>query len=383
MSMIYLDNNATTRVLPQVVEVMQPWIYEYYGNPSSNHSLGQQAKEALIQARLDTAKFLTASPAEIVFTSGATESNHMAIHNALATHPDRNTIVTSAVEHPSTLQLLAHLSQQGVKVIYIPVSANGELDMQALNAAINSDTALVSLMHANNETGVIFPIAEVAAIAHHHGALFHTDAAQSAGKLALNVKALECDMLSFSGHKLHAPKGVGVFYIRKSLTTQPMLYGHQERKRRGGTENLTGIIGLGAACKLAYTQSNDESRLQIATLRDRLQAGILKQLPTAKLNGQSHKVPNTTNICFSHVSGEELLYRLDKIGIIASQGSACVAGGTDPSHVLLAMGLSREDALSSVRFSLSEETTEVEIETTIESIVAVVKDITHSAALVA
>jgi cysteine desulfurase len=382
MSVIYLDNNATTRVLPQVVEVMQPWIYEYYGNPSSSHSLGQQAKEALIQARADTANFLTASPAEIVFTSGATESNHMAIHNALAIHPDRNTIVTSTVEHPSTLQLLAHLSQKGVKVIYVPVSTNGELDMQALKAAINSDTALVSLMHANNETGVIFPIAEVAAIAHRHGALFHTDAAQSAGKLVLNVKTLDCDMLSFSGHKLHAPKGVGVFYIRKSLSTQPMLYGHQERKRRGGTENLTGIIGLGAACSFALSQSN-ESRLQIATLRDRLQAGILKQLPAAKLNGQAHKVPNTTNLCFSHISGEELLYKLDKIGIIASQGSACVAGGTDPSHVLLAMGVSREDALSSVRFSLSEETTEAEVETAIESIVAVVKEITHSAVLVA
>lgn len=382
MSIIYLDNNATTRVLPQVVEAMQPWIYEYYGNPSSSHSLGQQAKEALIQARADVAKFLAANPAEIVFTSGATESNHMAIRNALAIHPERNTIVTSAVEHPSTLQLLEHLSEQGVNVVYIPVNTKGELDMQALNAAVDANTALVSLMHANNETGVTFPIAEVAAIAHSHGALFHTDAAQSAGKLALSVKALDCDMLSFSGHKLHAPKGVGVLYIRKSLTTKPLLYGHQERKRRGGTENLTGIIGLGAACLASLMQqSNPSSR--VAALRDHLQAGILKQLPYAKVNGEGNKVPNTTNLCFLGVSGEELLYKLDKIDIIASQGSACVAGGTDPSHVLVAMGLSREEALSSVRFSLSEETTEAEIETAIDSIVAVVKEITHSTALVA
>ncbi|MGZ8270924.1 MAG: cysteine desulfurase family protein [Methylophilus sp.] len=382
MSIIYLDNNATTRVLPQVVEAMQPWIYEYYGNPSSSHSLGQQAKEALMQARADVAKFLAASPAEIVFTSGATESNHTAIRNALAIHPERNTIVTSAVEHPSTLQLLEHLSEQGVNVVYIPVNTKGELDMQALNAAVDANTALVSLMHANNETGVTFPIAEAAAIAHSHGALFHTDAAQSAGKLALNVKALDCDMLSFSGHKLHAPKGVGVLYIRKSLATKPLLYGHQERKRRGGTENLTGIIGLGAACRVSLMQQNNP-RSNIAALRDHLQAGILKQLPYVKVNGEGDKVPNTTNLCFLGVSGEELLYKLDKIDIIASQGSACVAGGTDPSHVLLAMGLSREEALSSVRFSLSEETTEAEIETAIDSIVAVVKEITHSTALVA
>ncbi|MDX1914017.1 MAG: aminotransferase class V-fold PLP-dependent enzyme [Methylophilus sp.] len=382
MSIIYLDNNATTRVHPQVVEAIQPWIYEHFGNPSSSHSLGQQAKEALIQARAEVAKFLAASPAEIIFTSGATESNHMAIHSALAMYPERNTIVTSQVEHPSTLQLLEYLSEQGVNVVYIPVNTKGELDMQALKAAIDANTALVSLMHANNETGVLFPIAEVAALAHHSGALFHTDAAQTAGKLALNVKALDCDMLSFSGHKLHAPKGVGVLFMRKNITAKPMLYGHQERKRRGGTENLTGIIGLGVACRVSQMQLNDVAH-NISALRDRLQAGILKQLPYVKVNGDGHKVHNTTNLSFSGISGEELLYKLDKVGIIASQGSACVAGGKDPSHVLLAMGLNRDEALSSVRFSLSEETTEAEIETAIECIVAVVKEITHSAALVA
>jgi cysteine desulfurase len=382
MTTIYLDNNATTRLYPQVVQAIQPWLYEYYGNPSSSHSLGQQAKQALIQARAEVAKFLTASPAEIIFTSGATESNHMAIQCAIAAMPQRNTIVTSSVEHPSSLELFEHLAEQGLNIVYIPVNANGELDMLALKAAVNADTALVSLMHANNETGVIFPIAEAAAIAHSQGALFHTDAAQTAGKLALKVKELDCDMLSFSAHKLHAPKGVGVLYLRKNLSVQPLFYGHQERKRRGGTENLTGIIGLGVACQAALAQQS-EAASYISGLRDRLQAGILKQLPYAKLNGIGLKVPNTCNITFLGISAEELLYKLDKIGIIASQGSACVAGGTDPSHVLTAMGLSRDEALSAVRFSLSELTTAAEIETAIASIVAVAHEITDTAALVA
>jgi cysteine desulfurase len=382
MSMIYLDNNATTRVYPEVVEAMQPWLYDCFGNPSSSHSLGQQAKEALIKARAEVAKFLGASPAEIIFSSGATESNHMAIHNALAMLPQRNTIVTSTVEHPSTLELLAYLAEQGLNVIYIPVNKQGALDMEALKAAVDVNTALVTLMHANNETGVIFPIAEVAEIAHSQGALFHTDAAQTAGKLALNVKELVCDMLSFSGHKLHAPKGVGVLYLRKNLSAQPLLYGHQERKRRGGTENLTGIIGLGVACRLALMQLEATAK-NVSVLRDRLQAGILKQLPYAQLNGEGNKVPNTSNITFSGISAEELLYKLDKVGIIASQGSACVAGGTDPSHVLTAMGLSRDEALSAVRFSLSKDTTAAQIETAIASIVALATEIIDSAALVA
>jgi cysteine desulfurase len=374
MSLIYLDNNATTRVLPQVVEAMQPWLYEQYGNPSSSHSLGQQAKQALIQARAEVASLIGASPAEIVFTSGATESNHMAIFNALACLPERNTIITSTVEHASTLQLLAQLSAQGVNVVYIPVKQTGELDLQALKNAISADTALVSLMHANNETGVIFPIEEVAALAHEYGALFHTDASQTVGKLAIHVKELACDMLSFSGHKCHAPKGIGVFYIKKGVNTQPLLYGHQERNRRGGTENLLGIIGLGAACRLAKIDL-ENTTARLTKLRDRLQEGILHHLPFASINGTSIKVPNTCNLCFSGVLAEELLFKLDKLGVIASQGSACVAGGTDPSHVLLAMGLAREDAMSSVRFSISKETTESEIESAIASVVAIVNEI--------
>ncbi|HEY3301055.1 MAG TPA: aminotransferase class V-fold PLP-dependent enzyme [Methylophilaceae bacterium] len=380
MSMIYLDNNATTRVLPQVAEAMRPWLYEYYGNPSSSHSLGQQAKQALIQARADVASLLGASPAEIVFTSGATESNHMAILSALASLPERRTIITSKVEHASTLQLLSQLSQQGITVVSIPVTESGELDMQALVSAINADTALVTMMHANNETGVIFPIAQIAALAHAAGALLHTDAAQTVGKLELNVKELACDMLSFSGHKLHAPKGVGVLYVKKGINPQPLLYGQQERNRRGGTENLLGIIGLGAACREAKA-SMAIVKAQVATLRDRLQHGIMQQVRFAKVNGTATRVDNTCNLSFSGVLAEELLFKLDKRGVIASQGSACVAGGTEPSHVLLAMGLSREDALSCIRFSLSKETTEAEVDSTILSLVAIINEIKQHSAM--
>lgn len=374
MSVIYLDNNATTRVLPQVAEAMQPWLFEYYGNPSSSHSLGQQAKQALMQARADVASLLGASPAEIIFTSGATESNHMAILSGLASLPERRSIITSSVEHASTLQLLSQLSQQGINVVYIPVKDSGELDMQALTSAINSDTALVTMMHANNETGVVFPIAEIATLAHAAGALFHTDAAQTVGKLELNVKELACDMLSFSGHKLHAPKGIGVLYVKKSINVQPLLYGHQERNRRGGTENLLGIIGLGAACREAKSSTAIAMAL-VATLRDRLQHGIMQQVRFAKVNGTATRVGNTCNLSFSGISAEELLFKLDKNRVIASQGSACVAGGTDPSHVLLAMGLSREDALSCIRFSLSKETTEADVDAATVRFVAIINEI--------
>lgn len=374
MSLIYLDNNATTRVLPQVAEAMQPWLYTLFGNPSSSHSVGQQAKEALMAARANVAKFIGASPAEIVFTSGATESNHTAILHAIASLPARKTIITSSVEHSGTLQLLDSLSQQGFRIITIPVLATGELNMSALKAAIDHDTALVTIMHANNETGVLFPIAEIAALAHDKGALFHTDAAQSIGKISIHTPQLGCDMLSFSGHKLHAPKGIGVLFVRKGIALTPLFQGHQERKRRGGTENMLGIIGLGAACQ-QLMQSIDASTERMAHLRNHLQRSLLAHLPFARLNGTGLRVPNTCNITFSGIAAEALLHKLDKNGVIASQGSACVAGGTDPSHVLLAMGLTREEALSSVRFSLSKETTEADIETAITSIVAVVNEI--------
>lgn len=372
MKTLYFDNNATTRVLPPVLDAMLPWFSEQYGNPSSSNRMGQQAKDALIAARAAVAAFLNASPAEIVFTSGATESNHMAIFSALAANPSRRRIVTSEVEHSSTLRLLTHLASTGIEIIKVPVKPNGELNMAALAEAVTEETALVTLMHANNETGAIFPIAEAASIAHASGAAFHTDAAQTSGKIALDVRQLGCNLLSFSGHKLHAAKGVGVLYVRKGFVLKPLIYGHQERNRRGGTENQAGIVGLGVACRLAQEYISQHSE-QTAALRNRLQAGILARVPFAKLNGTTASVGNTSSICFSGMHGEELLYRLDQAGIIASQGSACTAGGTEPSHVLLAMGLSRDDALASLRFSLSRETTEEEVDIAIETVAAVVK----------
>lgn len=373
MKSYYFDNNATTRVLPEVLEAMLPWFTEHYGNASSSHQFGQIAKEALITARSAVANFLHASPAEIVFTSGATESNHMAIMSALAIHPTRRRIVTSAVEHSSTLRLLNELTKTGVEVIQIPVNAEGELDLELLKLAVTEDTALVTLMHANNETGVIFPIVQVAAIAHEKGALFHTDAAQTAGKIALDVMQLACDLLSFSGHKLHAPKGVGVLFIKKGIVTKSLIYGHQERNRRGGTENQTGIIGLGVACQLAQ-QAISNSNAAISALRNKLEQTMVKNLTFVSVNGAEPRVPNTTNLCFAGLHGEELLHKLNKAGVIASLGSACTAGSTEPSHVLLAMGLNREDALSSIRLSLSKETTEDDVKMLANIITQVVSE---------
>lgn len=371
MTSYYFDNNATTRVLPEVLHAMLPWFTEHYGNASSSHQFGQFAKEALMTARAAVAKFLHASPVEIVFTSGATESNHMAIMSALAIHPTRRRIVTSVVEHSSTLRLLDELAKTGIEIIQIPVNVKGELNIPLLKAAVNEDTALVTLMHANNETGVIFPVAELAGIAHEKGALFHTDAAQTAGKIALDVTQMACDFLSFSGHKLHAPKGVGVLFVKKGISAKPIIYGHQERNRRGGTENQTGIIGLGVACQLAQ-QAISESNSKVSALRDELEQSMLKTLPFVSVNGSEPRVPNTTNLCFTGLHGEELLHKLNKAGVMASLGSACTAGGTDPSHVLLAMGLSRENALSSLRLSLSKETTQNEVNMLVKIITQVV-----------
>lgn len=373
MKSYYFDNNATTRVLPEVLQAMLPWFTEHYGNSSSSHQFGQFAKDALIASRAAVAKFLNASPAEIVFTSGATESNHMAILSALAMHPTRRRIVTSAVEHSSTLRLLNELAKTGVDVIKIPVNTKGELNLEFLKAAVTEDTALVTLMHANNETGVIFPIAQVAAIAHEKGALFHTDAAQTAGKVALDVTQLACDFLSFSGHKLHAPKGVGVLFVKKGISAKPLMYGHQERNRRGGTENQTSIIGLGIACQLAQ-QAISDSNPAVSVMRNWLEQSMIKNLPFISINGAEPRVPNTTNLCFSGLHGEELLHKLNKAGVMASLGSACSAGSNEPSHVLLAMGLNREDALSSLRLSLSKETTEDDVKMLVNILTEVVSE---------
>lgn len=374
MKTVYLDNNATTRVLPEILQAMLPWLSECYGNPSSSHVLGQQAKEALMDARSMVAKFMAASSAEVVFTSGATESIHNAILGVLSAGQNKRRIVTTTVEHTATLGLLDSLSEQGIEVVQVPVNQTGLLDMEALQEAITPDTALVTVMHANNETGVIFPISKIAEMAHAQGALLHVDAAQTAGKLLLDVKELGCDLLSFSGHKLHAPKGVGVLFVRKGVCIEPLLQGHQERRRRGGTENLPGIIGLATACNLVM-QSFEQKTSLLSGLRDRLEQGILQRLSFVFVNGTALRISNTSNLCFSGLDAEALLYKLDRAGVLASRGSACTAGGTAPSHVLLAMGLNRDEALASLRFSLSTETTILDIDLTIQAVADAVAEL--------
>lgn len=378
MKWLYLDHNATTQPLPQVVEAMLPWLSTYYGNPSSSHPLGRQAREALVNARVTVAAFLQASPAEVVFTSGATESNHLAIHAALAARPERRQIVTSAVEHTSTRLLLAQLAQQGVEVVEIGVDAQGQLSMPDLLEAVGPHTALVSLMHANHETGVIFPVAEAAEIAHDNGALMHVDAAQSAGKLALDMAALGCDLLGFSAHKLYAAKGTGVLYVKKGLSLQPMLWGNQERHRRGGTENLPGIVGLGTACELLAGHIETHAS-RMGHLRDQFEQAVLQALPAVEVNGAGPRVANTSNLSFAGLgedfNGEALLLRLEKQGVIASRGSACSAGGNQPSHVLLAMGRSEQQALGSLRFSLGIHHTATDMQQLLAALVTSVRQL--------
>ena len=358
--MIYLDNNATTRIAPEVRDAMLPFLDEVYGNPSSQNAPGQHAKEALIAARRTVADVLHTSPAEIVFTSGATESNHAAILGALAHFKgQRRHIVTTAVEHPSTIKLLQHLEKQGVEITLVGVDEHGQLDLAELDAAITHDTALVSVMWANNETGVIFPVEEIAHLAKLHGALFHTDAVQAIGRLLLDWDSSAIDLLSFSGHKLHAPKGIGALLQRKGLNLPPLLHGSQERNRRGGTENILGIAGLGAAMTLLDTRS--QSRLQ--TLRDLLEQRVTTALPFVRINGaNAPRIANTSNLDFGELNGEALLLQLERAGVIASLGSACQSGGNQPSHVLSAMGLNSVQAQASLRFSLSRHTTTEEIE---------------------
>jgi len=371
---VYLDNNASTQVAPQCVEAMCASMLDSYGNPSSKHGSGAVAKRWLGDARAQVAGLLHATPPEIVFTSCGTESNHMAIQGALALSPHKRHVVTSTVEHPSTLLLLKHLEAQGVRVTYVPVDMQGRLEMACLERAVDSDTALVTLMWANNETGVLFPVEQVAAIARRNGALFHTDAVQAAGKIPLDLARVPADLLSLSGHKLHGPKGIGALFVRKGIKLPPLFFGHQERGRRGGTENVPAIVGLGVACTLAQDGMGDELT-RVMALRDKLEAAILAKIPFAQVNGAgAERVPNTTNICFAGANGEMILDRLDKAGIFASSGAACTAGGNAPSHVLTAMGLEQEAAMDSVRFSLSRYTTDSMIEQALEVLQAVVQD---------
>ena len=377
---IYLDHNATTPVAPECVEPMLIAMREAYGNPASKHSAGERAKQVTEQARAHVARLLNAAASEIVFTSGGTEANHLALLGGLAAAAGKRHIVTSAVEHPSTLQLVAQLETQGVRITRLPVDGEGRLDLMTLERALTPDTALLSLMWANNETGVLFPIEEAARIAKSKGVLFHTDAVQAAGKQLIDLARVPADLLSLSGHKLHAPKGVGVLFVRKGLKFPPMLYGQQERGRRGGTQNVPGIAGLGVASHLACAELEAKSG-GIGALRDRLERGILARLPFVNINGgMALRVSNTSNVRFGELESEAILARLDQAGICASSGAACTAGGSEPSHVLRAMGCSDAEAQASIRFSLSRYTTEVEIDQTIDALYAIIKRMTAAAA---
>jgi cysteine desulfurase len=375
MNPIYLDNNATTRIAPEVLEAMFPYLANVYGNPSSQHLFGEPVKRRIGEARSAVAALLGASPTELVFTSGATESNHTAIMGALAMRPGRREIVTTSVEHPALLRLFQRLNETGYRVTFLPVGPDGAPDLDVLNDTVTEHTALVSMMWANNETGVVFPVAEAVGVAKNKGALFHTDAVQAVGKLPMSLSGIPVDLLSCSGHKLHAPKGIGVLFVRKGLALPPLLFGHQERGRRGGTENVPGIVGLGKACELAAGTSGDMERVR--TLRDRLEKGLLRAVPAAVVNGRRDmRVPNTSNLRFGTMDAEAILSRLNRLGIAVSAGSACSSGGTEPSHVLTAMGLSREEALASIRFSLSRYTTIEEISKVLEVLPGIMEELT-------
>jgi cysteine desulfurase len=359
----YLDNNATTRVAPEVIEAMLPFLREHWGNPSSVYGFGKRLAKDVEAAREKVAALINAEPREIVFTSCGTESNNAAIHSALIAHPHHRHVVTTAVEHSANIKYCEALQKLGFDITLLPVESDGGLDIHLLEKSIRKDTAIVSVMWANNETGVLFPIEEVAAICRSREVLFHTDAVQTPGKLKIDVKDLGVDLLSLSAHKLHAPKGVGLLYVKRKTKYHPYIIGgHQEHGRRGGTENVANIVGFGRAAELVMASLADENT-RVRALRDRLEEAILKQIPGAVRNGaREPRLPNTANISFDGIEAEGILVSLDQLGICVSSGSACTSGSLDPSHVLMAMGCSVSRARGSVRFSLGVYNTEAEID---------------------
>jgi cysteine desulfurase len=371
---LYLDNNATTRVADEVLKAIQPYFCDLYGNPSSMHSFGGQIAQMIRQAREQVAGLLCCDPSEILFTGGGTESDNTAIKGALAAVPHRHKVITTRVEHPAVLAVCRDLEAHGYTVVELGVDREGRLDPNELEARLNDDVGLVTIMYANNETGVVFPIEQIAQKVTRRGIVFHTDAVQAVGKIPLRLSESAISLLSLSGHKLHAPKGIGVLYVRKGTRLSPfMLGGHQEGGRRAGTENVPGIIGLGKACELA-TRFMDQENTQIRRLRDRLEKAILSQCPGAMLNGhRTERLPNTTNISFEYVEGEAILLMLNRFGICASSGSACTSGSLEPSHVLRAMGVPFTAAHGSIRFSLSRYTTQAEIDVVIEKLPPVIR----------
>lgn len=376
MEVVYLDNNATTQCAPAVVEAMLPYFAGLYGNASSMHAFGGNNRKAVDEARRQVAALLNAAYAdEVVFTSCATESDDSAIFSAVRCFPKKKHIITSAVEHPAVIEPFKYLESQGYRVDFIGVDELGRFDMERFKSVIDEDTALVSVMWANNETGNIFPVAEIARIAHAYGALVHTDAVQAVGKIPVDVQAAGVDMLSLSAHKFHGPKGVGALYIKRGTRFMPYLIGgHQEKHRRAGTENVPLIVGLGKASELAQARLADGTPARIAALRDKLEQGILSRIADVKVNGDpANRVPNTTNISFGYIEGESILMYLNDFGICASSGSACTSGSLEPSHVLRAMKVPFQFAHGSIRFSLSDQTTPAEIDLVLKELPPVIE----------
>ena len=369
----YFDNNATTRVAPEVVAAMLPFLSDHYGNPSSSYQFGKGVARHIEEAREKVAALIHADPREIIFTSCGTESNNSAIHTALVTHPGKRHIITTTVEHSANIKFCEYLQKRGYEVTFLPVEADGSLDIHLLEKSIRPDTAVVSVMLANNETGVIFPLEEIAAICRSKGVLIHTDAVQTPGKLKLDVGDLGVDMLSLSAHKLHAPKGIGLLYVKRRTRYVPyVMGGGQERGRRGGTENSAGMVAFGRAAELAMASLQDENT-RVRTLRDRLEKTILKTIPGTFRNGsRDSRLPNTSNIAFDHIEAEGILMLLDQAGICASSGSACTTGSLDPSHVLIAMGLTPARARGSIRFSLGIYNTAEEVDYVLEHLPGII-----------
>jgi len=373
MAVIYMDNNATTKVAPEVLEAMLPFLSDLYGNPSSMHTFGGQVEKHIKNSREKIAQLIGCNSSEIIFTSGGTESDNAAIKGVLSAVPEKRKIITTRVEHPAVLATCRELESQGFQLIELGVDKDGQISLEELKSAVDEDTAIVSIMYANNETGVIFPIDKIAEIVKAKGALFHTDAVQAIGKIPLNIAKSNIDLLSLSGHKLHAPKGVGILYVRKGTRISPFIIGgHQEKNRRAGTENVASIVALGKASELAAKEIAQENT-KVKKLRDKLENAILKTCTGAMLNGDKiNRLQNTANISFEFIEGEAILLLLDQLGICASSGSACTSGSLEPSHVLRAMGIPFTAAHGSIRFSLSRYNTEKEVDFIIEKMPAIV-----------
>jgi cysteine desulfurase len=377
---IYFDNNATTRVAPEVVEAMLPFLTELWGNPSSAYTFGHQVAGYLEEARAKVAELIHAEPREVIFTSCGTESNNAAIQSALVTQPEKRHVLTTAVEHSANIKFCKFLQKRGYEVTFLPVNAEGLLDLDRFKAALRPDTALVSVMLANNETGMLLPVREIAGICRTRGVLCHTDAVQTPGKLELDVRELGVEFLSLSGHKLHAPKGIGALYVKRHTRFQPYLIGgSQERGRRGGTENVANIVAFGRAAELAQEQLPGVVP-RVRALRDRLESELLRTIPDVTLNGaREPRLPNTTSLAFAGVEAEGILLLLDQVGICASSGSACTTGSLDPSHVLMAMGCGPTRARASIRFSLGRYNTEAEVDFVLQHLPPIIEKLRTNA----